>query len=132
MIIQADILLKSFPADKRLCVVRYLKRYITVTNPLRGAERHLFITYQKPHRRATTATISRWIRTIMEKSGIDINHYKSHSTRAASTSSAQEKQLPVSDILRQAGWANAKTFQKFYLKPVEPDCTSFSRTVLEH
>ena len=123
--------LNAFPKDKRLCVVRYLKQYIRQTGPIRKSERHLFISYQKPHRRATKSTISRWIKTVMTKAGIDTEQYKSHSTRAAAASCASKRHFPVNDILQQAGWSNETTFQRFYNKPVEPG-TSFTSTILDH
>ena len=129
--IGTTIRLKAFPGDKRLCVVRYLKKYIHLTEPIRGTERYLLITSQKPHRRATKSTISRWIRTVMNNAGINTDLYKSHSTRAATTSQAKVKHLPIKDILAQAGWASEQTFRKFYLKPIDSG-SDFTHTILEH
>jgi hypothetical protein len=41
-----------------------------------------------------------------------------HSTRAAATSAAQKCGVPLADILRNAGWTNAQTFQKFYKRNI--------------
>lgn len=72
--------------DKTLCVVSTLKEYLTRTQNLRGSEGQLFVSYQKPFRKVSRDTISRWVKTVLTDSGIDTSRFKSHSTRAASTS----------------------------------------------
>lgn len=128
---KADYVLKlhAYAPDRRLCIVRYLKRYILETNKIRGEERGLFISYQKPHKRVTAATIARWIKLTMAAAGIDTGVYKAHSTRAASTSAACGANLPVQQILDQAGWSNEKTFQRYYRKPTE-NTASFASAVI--
>ena len=59
----------------------------------------------------TTDTIGRWLRMVLDNSSIDTTVFWGHSTRAAATSAAKYA----------AGWANAKTFSKFYDKPIIPD-----------
>ena len=49
----------------------------------------------------------------MKEAGIDVNTFKSHSTRAASTSTAKRMDVPIEDILKTAGWSTEQTFQKF-------------------
>ena len=39
-----------------------------------------------------------------------------HSTRAAATSAAMMKGVPLASILKTAGWSNARSFEKFYHK----------------
>ena len=112
------IRLPAYPPDRRLCIVTYLKHYIQRTSVIRGTERYLLISFKKPCRRISSQTISRWIKTCMNDAGIDTSLYKAHSTRAAATSAAASVDLPLPYIMAQAGWANEKTFQKFYRKPV--------------
>ncbi|KAJ8043466.1 hypothetical protein HOLleu_10559 [Holothuria leucospilota] len=111
--------LRSYPPDRRLCVVTYLRQYIQRTSNIRGTERYLLISYKKPYKRVTTSTIARWIKEVMKAAGINTNLYKAHSTRAAATSAASSNDLPITHILKQAGWSNEKTFRTFYEKPVE-------------
>ena len=118
---------KAYPTDKRLCIVHYLK-HVHRTQELRGTERCLFLTYKKPHHRATKQTISRWIKVTLGQAGIDTNKFSAHSTRAASTSSAKRHDIPLSTILKQAGWQGERTFQEIYLKPLEED--SFPQAIL--
>ena len=127
--LDTSVTLDAYPPDRRLCVVRYLKYYIKRTKLIREAERRLFISYKKPHKRVSSQTISRWLKYVMSSAGIDTAKYKAHSTRAASTSAANNSDLPVSAILSQAGWSNEKTFRNFYNKPVDGGRT-FSQAIL--
>ena len=53
--------LKPFPLDEKLCVVQSLEAYIHRTAHLRDStDNNLFITYIKPHDRASKDTIARW------------------------------------------------------------------------
>ena len=119
----ASMKLKAYPQDRRLCVVKYLREYISRTHSIRAKEQYLFISHKKPYRRVTTQTIARWIKEVMEAAGIDTQIYKAHSTRAASTSAADKSNFPVSHILAQAGWTNERTFRKYYNKPCPSEKT---------
>lgn len=113
-----EVVLEAYPKDVRLCVLKTLKAYIAKTHSLRKEELGLFISYKKPYHRVSKDTLSRWIKTVLKNAGIDTQRFKAHSTRAAATSAAVLRKVPVSDILATAGWAGEKTFQKFYRKPV--------------
>lgn len=125
-----QVQLKAYAQDKRLCVVRYLKKYIERTQSIRGTERFLLLCYKKPYHRASKDTIARWIKNILQVSGIDTRSFKSHSTRAAATSAAKRAEVPIKDIMSQAGWSNESTFNKFYNKPVDQVESRFSVAVL--
>jgi site-specific recombinase XerD len=107
-----------------------LKDYLSRTAKLRGQESYVLLSYRKPHVRVTKDTVSRWIKTAMAKAGIDVQTFKPHSTRSASTSKAMSKDVPINIILSTAGWSNAGTFQKFYHKNQEQK-GQFARKVLE-
>jgi len=49
-----------------------------------------------------TNTIARWIKVVIAKAGIDTDVSKAHSTRAAVTSAAKGKQVPIDTILSAA------------------------------
>ena len=115
--------------NKRLCVFTYLKHYIDRTSKLRGNEKQLFISYQKPYKKVTKTTISRWVRLIMKEAGIDVNQFKSHSTRAA-TNSKVARFLPLNTILKAGGWRNSKTYARHYRLEIE-DHGSVAKTVLD-
>lgn len=115
--------LKAYPCDRRLCVYTVLKHYLSRTSSLRGHETRLFLSYLKPHKTVTKCTISRWIKTVLNLSGVDTSVFKPHSTRAASTSKALLHGVPLDNILDTAGWTQSSTFATYYQKeivPVEP------------
>ncbi len=66
-----------------ICPVRTLREYIVRTESLRlhdGKYQHkLFLSFVKPHNPVTTATIARWIKTVMHSAGIDTSVFKAHS-----------------------------------------------------
>eukprot|EP00057_Strongylocentrotus_purpuratus_P025575 XP_011680049.1 PREDICTED: centrosomal protein of 290 kDa-like [Strongylocentrotus purpuratus] len=61
----------------------------------------------------------------MRSAGVN-TEFKAHSTRAASTSTAKRMDVPLKDILAQAGWAKENTFQKFYDRPLESKGKKFT------
>ncbi|KAL6438741.1 hypothetical protein ACFW04_004615 [Cataglyphis niger] len=58
----------------------------------------LLLTHKKPHRAATTQTISKWIKSIMAESVIEINIFGSHSTRHAITSAVFRRGIDIDAI----------------------------------
>jgi len=125
-----EVTLPSYPNNKRLCVVTYLKKYIKRTIPFRKTQQ-LFISFQAPHHAVSKDTISRWIKTTLQKAGINTTIFKAHSTRAAATS-AVTRQVDMTKILKAAGWTNCRTFARYYNKKVEgaKEKTDFGRAIL--
>ena len=103
--------------DQDLCVVKTLEVYIHRTAHLRDCN-NLLISFVKPFRKVSTNTIARWIKTVLQLSGIDTSIFKAHSTRSASTSAAAGLGVPIQDIMNTAGWSSDSTFAKFYNKSV--------------
>ena len=122
------IQLKAHP-DKRVCVVNYLKFYLTKTAPLRS-DRQIFLATTKPHQAATLSTMSRWVKIGLQKSGIDTKIFAPGSTRAAASNAAINKGVPLQTVLKQATWQNKSTFTKWYKKPVQKQ-VSFQSAVLK-
>lgn len=85
-----------------------LLRYIKEIADLRGDD-NLIISHAKPHKA---------VHVDVELEGIDIEMYKPHSTRAAATSKAKSKQVPINHILQSGMWSNTSTFAKFYDKTI--------------
>ena len=56
----------------------------------------------KSHTAASQTTISRWFKSVLYKTGID-HCFTTHSTRAAASSMAQLKGVPLQMIIRSAG-----------------------------
>ena len=127
---QTDVTLHSFAEDKRLCVLTYLRIYLKRTRALRSSNK-LFISTHRPHAGVTKDTLSRWIKLVLSKSGIDTTIFKAHSTRAASSSSAA-KNIDVWHVLKTAEWKRESTFARFYKKPIisVSSSESFAHSIL--
>ena len=104
------LILRKYTSDARICVVTALEEYIERTKVLRGLETRLFISFIEPYKLVSSATISRWLKTVLYLSGIDVSKFKSHSIRGAAASKAKTSGLPIQDILKVAGWASARLF----------------------
>ena len=80
-----------------------------------------FITHGKPHHPISKDTLARWVKEVMVCAGTDVTTFKPHSTRGASTSKTFRLGIPLSDILKQDKWSNAKTFFNFYCREIEEE-----------
>ena len=115
--------------NEHLCLVKLLPRYLTKVEELRqeGCD-SLFLTFVRPHRRPTSQTISRWlvqlIKLAHEASLVPVGKVTGHSTRALSPSWAEFRGVAVSEIIRVADWASAKTYYQFYRKQIPRSLTS--------
>ncbi|XP_050512905.1 uncharacterized protein LOC126888594 [Diabrotica virgifera virgifera] len=127
---QPFLIIPFFDNDTNICVARTLVAYLERTRELRGSCQYLFITFKKPHHRATRQTIGRWLKNILRSSGIDTNTFSAHSTRHAATSAAARKGISFDTIRLAAGWSErSRTFATFYNRPLAPE-SSFARAVL--
>lgn len=126
-----SLVIKSYAPDRRLCVMYAMREYVRRTKKLRLlGKTQLLISYQKPHNSITSQTLSRWIRTVMERSGIDTRVYKPHSTRSAATSKAIGLKVPIEEVLKKGGWSNSLTFAKYYKKDIHNE-DAFQDAVLQ-
>ena len=117
----APIDLEEYSDDKRICVVDYSGEYLNRTRTLRENQTQLLISYAKPFKPVSKDTIARWVKKLLEQSGIDINKYTTHSTRAAATSYCKAKGLTLAEIMKSAGWSNASTFERYYHKSLDTE-----------
>ena len=92
---------------------------------VRSSESQLFITHQKPHKRASRDTIRRWIQQMMIRAGIDATVYRPLGVRSASASKANVNDASLMEIIKTAGWGSAA---RFYDGKIEPG-PSFATTV---
>ncbi|KAJ8917898.1 hypothetical protein NQ315_002590 [Exocentrus adspersus] len=111
--------LKQYDSTPQICVARTLKFYLTSTSAVRKGNEFLFLTYKKPYHRATAQTISRWLKDVLGRSGIDTSVFKAHSVRHASTSAAFRAGANIECIRNAAGWSEkSNVFAKFYNRPL--------------
>ena len=113
----AEIEFPAYPEDPDLCIVTTMDKYIKRTEPLRGEQSALFISFSRPHKVVSRSTISRWVKTTLQQAGVNMNIFGPHSTRAASTSKANSS-VSLEPILKTAGWSGDSTFRRFYHKPI--------------
>ena len=115
----------SYEPDNTLCPLLTLKQYLRKTEPLRGTERALFISVIQPHKGVSRDTISRWTKSGLKSAGIDTSQFTAQSTKAASSSKAKERDVPLDVIPAITGWGSAATFQ--VLPQTNCPTTYFSR-----
>jgi len=117
---------ESYTEDDSLDVVGCLREYLNRTKNVRQSKQ-LLVSFVRPHKAISTASVSRWLRWGMEKAGIDTSTYKGHSVRGAATSKAQSKGLTTGQIMQKANWSRASTFRRFYLRNITDN---FQKAVL--
>ena len=69
----------------------------------------LTITYGKPHKEASSDTLSRWINGELSNAGIDVTIFQANSCRAASTSKARQQGSRILEILKRGCWSKENT-----------------------
>lgn len=121
---------KAHPLDRRICLHVVVKEYSSRTALIRNGEQSLLLSYVKPHKAVTRDTVSRWIKMVMNISGISTDIFGSQSVRWASVSKAKLAAVPVDEILRKAGWSKAGTFSKSYEIYIIVDKDEFTSAVL--
>lgn len=67
----------------------------------------------------------------MSLSGINTSQYKTHSTRAASTSHLASKHFDLRSNMQAAGWSNEETFQRFYNFNTDGDTFNLGSAMLD-
>ena len=75
---------------------------LNYSNDLRKGETQLLLCHTKPYGAASKDTISRWIKTVIMKAGVDTSVFKPHSTRSAAMSAAK---VSKDHIMTTAGLA---------------------------
>lgn len=127
----SEINLPAFDDKPGLCVVRTYKSYLKRTQGHRKVRGRglLFLQTVKPFKPIARNTLGKWVKKTLQRAGINMHVFSPHSTRSASTSSAMAKGVPLSTVLRTAGWRSEDTFRKFYDKPVARD-TQFAKAIM--
>ena len=120
----------AYPVDRRLCPVLYIKEYLKRTKLLRQSDQ-FFVQCAKPHKGVSRDTIRSWTKQVLRLSGVDTVRFKAHSTRAAATSLADFRHVPMDTICKFAGWKSSSTFARYYKRPLMADSESrFCHAVL--
>ena len=126
-----QVCLRTFTDRPKLCVVNAIKKYLDRTKNIRGKETRLFISIVSPHVAVGTQTLARWIKTMMNRAGVDVEMFKAHSTRHAATSAAFTRGLSIDKIKESADWSEkSQMFAKHYNRTIVNDENNFAFTVL--
>ncbi|XP_045131683.1 uncharacterized protein LOC123516453 isoform X1 [Portunus trituberculatus] len=109
---------QAYLKDASFCVYGTLRQYLARTQELRqGMEQEsysLFLSFIKPHKAVTRDTIARWLRKMLDRSGIGTTRFTVGSVRATAASKAKVMAVPINCIMAKAGWTRASNFAKFY------------------
>jgi len=109
---------RRYEENVKICPVNALDTYITRTQEFR--ERHktskVFLSYVSPNKPVSKDTTAGWVSKMLAIAGIDTEKFKPHSKRAASSSKASKRGVPISDILSMGNWSNESVWQKHYNK----------------
>lgn len=115
---QAVLVLPFYPERPEICPAKTLGDYMKRTSTLRKCD-NLLISFKKPYKAVSTHTLSRWIKSSLQDSGIDVTIFTAHSTRHAATSRAYKQGVNLDLIRKTAGWSGTSdTFGKFYNRTI--------------
>ena len=109
-----------FEEDPNLCVVKCFRVYEHRTSAFRPLDpskpNKLLLSYIRPHKPTSGASLSRWLKGIISRAGIDTSIFKAHSVRGVSASATYERGASLQDILDLADWSTDPTFRCFYYR----------------
>ncbi|EFN80918.1 hypothetical protein EAI_04706, partial [Harpegnathos saltator] len=116
---QPMLVFKPFLEKPELCLFSLINLYLERTADFRRLNCDaFFISYCKPYSSVSSQTLGRWVKSVLEASGIDVSIF-SHSTRHASTSLAASRGININEIRRTAGWSKSSdVFARFYNRPI--------------
>lgn len=115
----------------KICVADTLLIYLTKTKDIRAKEKRLFITVKKSHQAASSQTLARWIKSCLEKAGVNTKNSSAYSTKHAAVSASSLKGIDIDTIQRTAGWSKkSDVFTRFYNRPISSDQSTFAKSVL--
>lgn len=97
-----NITFQGFQHIKNLYVFKVLDDYLEKTGSRRDGETNLLITTINPHKKVAVSTVFRWLNDVLQLSGINIDIFKDHSTRSASTSKAFLNGAPIEKLMKTA------------------------------
>ena len=126
---QALLDIKAFPGDRPISPFTYPKEDLRRTVKLRQTKQ-LLIQLRQPHTAISRDTFRRWTQETLSAAGIDMDRFKSHSTRSASTSWAAHKDVSVDKIMAAAGWRSSNMFAQFYKRPITDRSKDFDWALL--
>ncbi|XP_048478014.1 uncharacterized protein LOC125488734 [Plutella xylostella] len=126
---QPVLYLPYFNDNLDICPATTLVDYISFTKELRSTSSdHLLITVKRPHRNATAQSISRWIKQVLQESGVDAAVFSAHSARHAATAltysagsaTQSESWPPIQEIATSDGPVQSPASQRLVARAGPP------------
>ena len=97
------------PDDRVHCPLRALKWYLKLTEPLRGAEKALFIISKEPYKKAFKGTVAGWVKEAISGAYSHLSReqmgIRAHNTRGVATTWAVTLGVPFEEIMDAAAWS---------------------------
>jgi hypothetical protein len=126
------IVFHSHEEDPKLCPVKCLNEYISMTDPWRkaGEPSALFLSYISPHKPITKARLAGWLKEALMLAEVDTTVFKAHSVRGAASSMALVKGLSVKEVVQHGNWSRESTWQRFYHREVQYPSKKFQDSLL--
>jgi len=117
--------------DEKICVGRTLVEFCSRTDGERSKNRkgefhpkNLFLHIDDPRKTLSTQRVAKLTLEALDKAGIDIQKYKSHSVRGAAANWAIDKGATVDEVMKWGCWKSFTVFNKFY------DCSISKRDMI--
>ena len=90
----------GYSDDKNLCIITALDEYILRSSEWRkeSNQSQLLLGTIRPYKVVVSSIIPGWVKTVLKLASVNINIFKGHSTRAASTSKATVSGLLICEI----------------------------------
>lgn len=130
--VQPSLILYFLPDRLKICPGKAILDYLDFTKENRTTVENLFISVRKLYKSVCSQTLGHWVKSLLSKSGIDMNKFTAYSTRQSSVSSASKRGVDISTIRRTAGWSNnSKMFARFYNLPIQESNVTFGLSVLQ-
>lgn len=115
-------------SEEALCAMHTVLYYVEKTKNLRKCQQ-LLVSYVS-YKTVSTKTVARWLKEVLQNSGIDTGIFKAHSFRGAAASAAFHRGCSLQQILKTGDWSSVKNFKKYYLRPEPNSSKSFVQAVL--
>jgi hypothetical protein len=107
--------------NPKLCVVLAWEEYYQRTKASPRKNDQVFISHGKKVKEIGSQTIAKDTMKAMELAGINVDVFKSHSTRMAAASKALDRGASVDEVMRAGRWKSRGVFDTFYNRAKKMD-----------
>ena len=94
-----------------------------------ASKAQLLLSVVKPFQPVSKSTVARWIKVLIQESGVGSN-FSAHAIRGAASTAAVMKGMTISEFLRIADWSSDNVFKTFYFKPTDTRSRSLLSTIM--